>query len=115
MYGLAAERGPLQAWASQQGLPSDLLTICGNDKARKWVLDQLNATAKESKLRVSNPFALSCKVLRIRAIGRTVVHKAVPECTVCHVLKVGNAAWMLLKQSARTSSAGTILFSSTCP
>ena len=48
----AAEGGPLQEWASQKGLPSDLPSICRNDEARKWVLDQLNVTAKESKLKV---------------------------------------------------------------
>ena len=48
----AAEGGALQEWASQKGLPSDLPSICRNDEARKWVLDQLNVTAKESKLKV---------------------------------------------------------------
>ena len=48
----AAEGGPLQEWARQKGLPSDLASICRNDEARKWVLDQLNVTAKESKLKV---------------------------------------------------------------
>ena len=51
---VAAEGGPLQAWASHKGLPSDLPSICRNDEARKWVLEQLNATAKESKLKVSH-------------------------------------------------------------
>ncbi|KAL3163225.1 hypothetical protein ABBQ32_009626 [Trebouxia sp. C0010 RCD-2024] len=46
-----AEGGPLQEWASQKGLPHDLPSICRNDEARKWVLDQLTATAKESKLK----------------------------------------------------------------
>lgn len=45
------EGGPLQEWASQKGVASDLPSICRNDEARKWVLDQLNATAKESKLK----------------------------------------------------------------
>ena len=48
----AAEGGPLQEWAVEKGLPRDLPSICRNDEARKWVLDQLNATAKESKLKV---------------------------------------------------------------
>ena len=42
----------MQEWASQKGLPRDLPSICRNDEARKWVLDQLTATAKESKLKV---------------------------------------------------------------
>ena len=49
----AAEGGPLQEWASEKGLPRDLPSICRNDEARKWVLEQLNATAKESKLKAS--------------------------------------------------------------
>ena len=54
IFAFAAEGGPLQEWASQKGLPSDLPSICRNDEARKWVLDQLNVTAKESKLKVSD-------------------------------------------------------------
>lgn len=46
-----AEGGELQEWASRKGLTSDLGSLCRNDEARKWVLTQLNATAKESKLR----------------------------------------------------------------
>ena len=49
---VAAEGGPLQGWADRKGLPSDLPSICRNDEARKWALEQLNATAKESKLKV---------------------------------------------------------------
>ena len=51
----AGEGGALQEWAGQKGLPSDLPSICRNDEARKWVLDQLNMTGKESKLKVGWP------------------------------------------------------------
>ena len=49
---VAAAEGPLQEWAGQKGLPKDLVSLCQNDEARKWILDQLNVTAKESKLKV---------------------------------------------------------------
>ena len=59
----AAEGGELQEWASRKGLTSDLGSLCRNDEARKWVLTQLNATAKESKLRVSGSASFVTLVL----------------------------------------------------
>ena len=53
---LAAE-GPLQEWASQKGLPSDLQSLCKNEEAGKWMLDELNVTAKDSKLKVCCTFS----------------------------------------------------------
>lgn len=66
----AGEGGPLQEWASQKGVATDLPSICRNDEARKWVLDQLNATAKESKLKVLSSYDLD----QSRAVVHTMMH-----------------------------------------
>lgn len=51
--------GRLQEWASEKGLPADLPSLCKSEEAGKWMLDQLNVTAKESKLKVCCSCTLS--------------------------------------------------------
>lgn len=46
-----AAEGPLQEWAKEKGLSADLPSLCKSEEAGKWMLDQLNVTAKESKLK----------------------------------------------------------------
>lgn len=48
-----AAEGPLQEWAKEKGLSADLPSLCKSEEAGKWMLDQLNVTAKESKLKVT--------------------------------------------------------------
>lgn len=48
-----AAEGPLQDWAKEKGLSADLPSLCKSEEAGKWMLDQLNVTAKESKLKVT--------------------------------------------------------------
>lgn len=55
---MPAAEGPLQEWATGKGLPTDLPSLCKNDEAGKWMLDELNVTAKESKLKVCSSSSL---------------------------------------------------------
>lgn len=45
------ERKPLQDWALRNNEAGDFELLCENPKARKYILDELNSTAKEHQLR----------------------------------------------------------------
>ncbi|XP_073286784.1 probable CoA ligase CCL6 [Primulina huaijiensis] len=45
------ERKPLEEWAEKNQEKGDFKSLCCNSKARKYILDELNSTAKQHKLR----------------------------------------------------------------
>ncbi|KZV17752.1 long chain acyl-CoA synthetase 2-like [Dorcoceras hygrometricum] len=45
------ERKPLEEWAEKNQEKGDFRSLCGNSKARKYIIDELNSTAKQHKLR----------------------------------------------------------------
>ena len=51
----------LQAWAKEQGLSGSLAELCHEDRVKKMLLGDLNATAKAGKLKVGGCGCVSGK------------------------------------------------------
>lgn len=61
---------PIKAWAATNGVAGDYQAICKDAKTNKYLLDEINRTGKEGKLKVPSCSVISVWLILTQAPGK---------------------------------------------